>query len=33
MKNQNILIVDDEESIRLSLQFQLSEQGFDVDTA
>ncbi len=33
MKNQYILLVDDEESIRLTLQYQLSKKGFDVDTA
>ena len=33
MKNQNILVVDDEESIRLSLQHQLAKKGFAVDTA
>jgi DNA-binding NtrC family response regulator len=33
LKNQKILIVDDEESIRLSLEHQLTEEGFNVDTA
>ena len=33
MKNKSFLVVDDEESILLSLEHQLSQQGFDVDTA
>jgi DNA-binding NtrC family response regulator len=33
MTNKSVLIVDDEESIRLSLEHQLSEKGLNVDTA
>lgn len=31
--NERILVVDDEESLRLSLKFKLKSAGFDVDTA
>ncbi len=31
--NERILIVDDEESLRLSMKFKLKSAGFDVDTA
>lgn len=33
MNDQHILLVDDEETIRLSLELYLSENGFNVDTA
>ncbi len=31
--NDRILVVDDEESLRLSMKFKLKSAGFDVDTA
>lgn len=31
--NERILVVDDEESLRLSMKFKLKSAGFDVDTA
>ena len=33
MKKQSILLVDDDETIHLTLEHQLMEAGFDVDTA
>jgi DNA-binding NtrC family response regulator len=33
MRNKSILVVDDEESIRLTLEHQLTGNGFKVDTA
>ena len=33
MKNQNILVVDDEETIRMNLEFQLESEGYSIDTA
>jgi len=33
MKKQSILLVDDEETICTTLQFQLGREGFDVETA
>ena len=31
--NEKILVVDDEESLRLSMKFKLKAAGFDVDVA
>ena len=33
MKKRSILLVDDEELIRITIQFQLSSKGFAVETA
>ena len=33
MDHNHILVVDDEESICMSLEFQLNKEGYDVDTA
>ena len=33
MKNQKIFLVDDDETVRLTLERQLSEQGYEIETA